>query len=171
MVSNESFENVDKITPITGGFNITFGNVLKQINKVIQTIINQFTKTNTTISDTQERIRGISGTFKQTIEVSGTADKTISILSNVPQYYTHGYILVENEGVHYIGYCQPEVNVSKTNNGTYSSNSNGANAYIKVNLSHNDDKSTSLELNVSRGAAKPNDPFYYENYTVRYELY
>ena len=175
MVSNESFENVDKITPVTGGFNITFGNVLKQINKVIQTIVNQFTKTSKTISDTQERIRGVSGTFEQTIEINAAAGsgtvKEISILDNVPQYYTHGYILVEGEGLHYIGYCQSEVNVNKTNNGTYSSNNNKANADIDIILSHKDDNSTSLVLKATRGSAGNNNPFYYEDYAVRYELY
>ena len=161
MVSNESFENVDKITPVTGGFNITFGNVLKQINKVIQTIVNQFTKTSTTISDTQKRIRGISGTFKTTIEISGTAGTTVTIpiLDNVPQYYQ------------YIGYCKSEVDFNPTSYGVGSSNGNGANASIKVVLSHKDDNSTSLVLQAARGSRKPNDPFYYEDYTVQYELY
>ena len=132
MVSNESFENVDKITPVTGGFNITFGNVLKQINKVIQTIVNQFTKTNTTISDTQERIRGVSGTFKKTIEVSETEGTTVTIpiLDNVPQYYTHGYVVGRANGIQYIGYCNSEVHFNLASNGTGSSNGNGANAYI-----------------------------------------
>ena len=173
MVSNESFENVDKITPVTGGFNITFGNVLKQINKVIQTIVNQFTKTSTTISDTQKRIRGISGTFKTTIEISGTAGTTVTIpiLDNVPQYYTHGYIRGLVNGSQYIGYCKSEVDFNPTSYGVGSSNGNGANASIKVVLSHKDDNSTSLVLQAARGSRKPNDPFYYEDYTVQYELY
>lgn len=43
-VSSSSFQDIDHIEAVKGGASITFGNVLNQINKVIQTLINKFKK-------------------------------------------------------------------------------------------------------------------------------
>ena len=194
MVSSESFDNVDNIVPVTGGFNITFGNVLKQINKIIQTIINKLKENNNNI---ESHVRGIheKKSLGTTLTFPESGEQTESkeiLITSVNTYFPRAHLrlwsLVNkngdgvsldrmNEGIvreidispshPEATYWQPSYSFESTREEYIYSGGSGGYYGFDCILKHNDDNSTSLYIRIKHKGAEAQ----YNNIVVEYELY
>lgn len=92
MVSNENFDNIEKMQPIKGGASITFGNVIAQINKAIQTLINKFKSLDDELTNIHSDFIGVSNYFTLKVDNIKKGEKDNWVVIEIPtdRQYTHG---------------------------------------------------------------------------------
>lgn len=161
-------------TPISTGYNYTFGSVFGALNKIIKAIINKFKSID---SEVDTLHKGVTGTASWSIDVSpgDTASKIITVDNT--HYFTHGYIYTRNSvsssnlryTLNNIAQLQ-----SVTSTGVYGENVSLTSTakYGKADISYtitHENNGTYIKVEVTNTGSTYN--FKYSNFDFKYELY
>lgn len=164
MVFNESYKDIDAIKPVQGGFSVTFDNIIAQINKVVQTIINQFSNVDNDIQQTEKKMQGVSGTYSEdSITVPPSTKQEFVIYQNNSRYLAHGCIRAKTDVTRtntyeHIGRIRSSVSID-----------NMANRHVE--LRHPNDSATTLVLVLDNTGVGSSSSLTLTNLLVDYELY
>lgn len=150
----DAYDNVEDIVDVSGGADVTFGTLIKNINKNIRTCINAIINNKNTFNN---RVLGIYSSENIDINVPTKETKTYSIHVS-DNIYTHGYVRSTNSSYNtdWLEINRHENSVKKTS----------TNYWITFELI-NDTSGTTINVIVfSRGSGDLEGTL-----TIEYELY
>ena len=152
-------------TPISTGYNYTFGNVFGALNNIIKAIINKFSEISNEISTFRKGKTG-AASWNILLETDAHVVKTINIDDS--HYLTHGYIII-NGRMEHLTQLRPSLDENNTyGNMIADGYKKLGTANVSYELTH-DNNATQLKVTFRRQNAYY--PFKYDGYKIEYELY